>query len=228
MRSASSATKILSHVLPRLTHVMTKSGLPPTLLLQAIPSLHQKLILFRSFKDIRKGWYYENIVNCRKQKNPILESTLESEAKNRPAISFHFTKGNQSHASTVFLEKDGLRGITNIVQKFWYVNVKVVQNMRNTILVNNLCVPQTPISSSLLRAFGPFVLWSTEFGAKFGTLQYLDVMEASNSTYTTDIYNCSKKELMIHLRDDITVTDTLFRSLPISFCFNHKSRNIFH
>jgi len=42
IRSAYAATKILSHVLPRLTHVMTKSGLPTTLLLQAIPSLQQK------------------------------------------------------------------------------------------------------------------------------------------------------------------------------------------
>lgn len=42
IRSAYAATKILSHVLPRLTHVMTKSGLPPTLLLQAIPPLQQK------------------------------------------------------------------------------------------------------------------------------------------------------------------------------------------
>ncbi|CAJ1976397.1 unnamed protein product [Sphenostylis stenocarpa] len=67
IRSASAATNILSHVLPRLTHVMTNSGLPPTLL-----------------------------------KNPILESTLEVEAKNWPAIGFHFTIGKQSRVSTVF------------------------------------------------------------------------------------------------------------------------------
>ncbi|KAK7356870.1 hypothetical protein VNO80_16150 [Phaseolus coccineus] len=106
--SASAATKIPSHVLPRLTHVATKSGLPPTLLLQAMPPLKQK-----------KKKY---------GKNPILESTLESEAKNWPGIGFHFTIAKQSRVSTVFLERGR---------------------------PEPMCT-QSPISSSFLKTVGPF------------------------------------------------------------------------